>query len=69
MTTMTQSRPASIWQHLSDLNAARSERRARYLAYRSTLKQLNALSSRDLTDIGIHPADIERIAEEAAYAN
>lgn len=35
--------------------------------YRSTVKELSSLSSRDLTDIGIHPADIRDIARQGAY--
>jgi uncharacterized protein YjiS (DUF1127 family) len=67
MTYVTQSRPASIWQRLSDVMANLAERRAQDRAYRSTVAQLSALSSRDLLDMGVHPGDIEEIAYQAAY--
>lgn len=67
MTYVTHSGHAPIRQRLSDLSARWAERRAQYRTYRSTLDQLNAMSSRELTDIGIHPADIRSIAQEAAY--
>ena len=34
--------------------------------YNQTCRELNALSSRDLADLGIHPAMIPEIAREAA---
>lgn len=58
---------ASIWQHLSSLNASLVRSRAQRRFYRSTVSELSALSSRDLTDLGIHPADIHDIARQAAY--
>lgn len=53
----------SLWQRLSDLTASLAKRRA----YRSTVRELSALSSRDLADMGIHRADIHDIAQQAAY--
>lgn len=35
--------------------------------YRQTLRELSALSSRELNDLGIHRSMITRIALEAAY--
>ncbi len=35
--------------------------------YRQTLRELNALSTRDLNDLGINRTMISRIALEAAY--
>lgn len=58
---------ASVRQRLSDLNASLAQRRAERRAYRSTVRELSAMSSRDLTDIGVHPADIHDIARQAAY--
>lgn len=57
----------SIWQRLSEMAATLSERRAQHRAYTSTVNQLVALSDRDLTDMGIHRADIHDIARQAAY--
>ncbi len=38
-----------------------------YRAYRSTASELTMLSDRDLTDLGIHQADIHDLARHAAY--
>lgn len=37
--------------------------------FNQTARELNALSSRDLADLGIHRSMITRIALEAAYGN
>lgn len=39
----------------------------RYRVYRTTLRELGALSDRDLADLGIHRANIGAVAAEAAY--
>jgi uncharacterized protein YjiS (DUF1127 family) len=39
----------------------------RRAVYRQTLRELNALSARDLHDLGIHKSMIGRVAREAAY--
>lgn len=44
-----------------------AERRAKYKAYRTTLNELRALSTRDLADLGISPSNIRSIAYQAAY--
>ena len=71
MTFVTQNAPsvggASVWQRLSDMTASLAQRRSQHRAYRSTVSELTAMSHRDLTDIGIHPADIHTIARQAAY--
>lgn len=43
------------------------ENRSKAALYRQTLRELNALSGRDLADLGIHRSSIRRIAYEAAY--
>lgn len=35
--------------------------------YNQTLRELNALTQRELADLGIHRSSIGRIASEAAY--
>jgi uncharacterized protein YjiS (DUF1127 family) len=42
------------------------ERLARHRRYNRTIKELLFLSDRELSDLGIHRADIRRIAREAA---
>lgn len=43
------------------------EHRARRAIYRQTLRELNALTSRDLADLGISRNMIGQIAHEAAW--
>lgn len=43
------------------------ENRARRAVYRQTLRELNALTTRDLNDLGISRSMITRLAREAAY--
>lgn len=43
------------------------ENRARRAVYRQTVRELNALTSRDLDDLGINRAMITRLAEDAAW--
>lgn len=43
------------------------ENRARRAIYRQTLRELNALTARDLDDLGINRAMIDRLAREAAW--
>lgn len=38
----------------------------RWRRYRETLRELQGLSSRELTDLGIHRGDISRLAREAS---
>lgn len=43
------------------------ESRARRAVYRQTLRELNALTNRDLEDLGISRSMVTRLAHEAAY--
>ena len=43
-----------------------ADRHAEYRVFRTTMNELNALSNRDLADLGIHRSEIKRIAREAA---
>lgn len=43
------------------------ENRARRAVYRQTVRELNALTARDLDDLGIHRSMINRLAEDAAW--
>ncbi|SFP02518.1 DUF1127 domain-containing protein [Tranquillimonas alkanivorans] len=45
------------------------ERLERYRLYRRTLTELDALSNRELADLGIGRSGIRRVAYEAAYQN
>ena len=44
-----------------------SDSRRRYRVYRQTVRELAALSERDLADLGLHRSSISTIAMEAAY--
>lgn len=44
-----------------------AERIARYRTYRMTLNELQTLTDRELTDLGIARADVRSIAYRAAY--
>ncbi|MAL27001.1 MAG: hypothetical protein CL820_14175 [Croceicoccus sp.] len=43
------------------------ENRARRAVYRQTVRELNALTARDLDDLGINRSMITRLAHEAAW--
>ena len=43
------------------------EARARRVIYRQTVRELSALSGRELEDLGIHRSMIPQIAAEAAW--
>ena len=45
------------------------ENRARRVIYRQTVRELNALTNRDLADLGISRAMISRLAHEAAWGS
>lgn len=57
----------SFGQGLSGLRTSLSKRFAQYRTYRTTLTELAMLSDRDLTDMGLHRANIHEIAFKAAY--
>ena len=59
---------ASLFDRISAFLAGLNENRRRYGIYRQTLRELEALSDRELTDLGLHRAMIEDVALEAAYA-
>lgn len=58
----------SIAEHASALVKSVMDSLARRRIYRQTVRELNALSTRELADLGIHRSMITRIALEAAYA-
>jgi uncharacterized protein YjiS (DUF1127 family) len=43
------------------------ENRARRAIYRQTVRELDVLTNRDLADLGINRAMIDRLAHEAAW--
>ncbi len=59
----------SFTDRLSGLVRSVAEARAKRAIYVRTLRELEALSTRDLTDLGIARAMIPQLAREAAYGN
>lgn len=51
---------------MTAFTAAKAELR-RQRVYRRTLRELNALTERELADLGIHASMIQQIAREAAW--
>lgn len=54
---------------LNSFRAAVAERFANYQVFRATVAELEVLSDRELSDMGISRSMIKRIAIEAAYGN
>jgi len=63
----TQSARLGLADRFASLLADLGEARQRRKVYRQTLRELNVLSTRELTDLGIHRSMITRVALEAAY--
>ncbi|MBY4892625.1 DUF1127 domain-containing protein [Rhodobacteraceae bacterium N5(2021)] len=58
---------APIGQRLADLRTTALQAYSNWRIYRTTLSELQDLSLREMTDLGINPSMIKRIALEAAY--
>ena len=58
----------SLWERLSSLRDVLARRATQGQAYRATLAELDALSDRDLSDLGLARADIAGVALEASQA-
>lgn len=63
----TRAATAGLADRLASFVKSLREAARRRAVYRQTLRELNALSTRELADLGIHRAMITRIAMEAAY--
>lgn len=58
---------AGIFARIADAFHALRAHQARRAAYRQTVNALNALSERELADLGINPLMVEATARKAAY--
>ena len=58
---------ATFGQRLVDLHEAALASYSNWRVYRTTLNELNSLSTREMADLGINPSMVKRIALEAAY--
>ena len=65
--TDTLSAAGSIVERVGRIRAALGDRFARQTLYRRTLSELEALSDRDLADLGIARGDLQDLAREAAW--
>ena len=66
MNTITRS-GSTTFDRISAFFAGVADKGRRYGVYRQTLRELDALSDRDLNDLGLHRAMIEDVALQAAY--
>lgn len=62
-----QSARVGLADRLAAFLAGLGEARQRRKVYRQTVRELGVLSTRELTDLGIHHSMITRVALEAAY--
>lgn len=58
---------SGLIEHLSTYVNTLRENRQRQRLYRQTVRELSALTDRELADLGLHRSAIENIAHEAAY--
>lgn len=57
----------TLADRIGNFLAGLNDNRRRYGVYRQTLRELNELTDRELSDLGLHRAEIDSIALEAAY--
>lgn len=58
---------ATVLDRISGFFADLNESRRLHGVYTRTIRELDSLSNRDLSDIGLHRSEIERVAMEIAY--
>ena len=68
MAYTTDTRSAGLGQRIAALRVSLTERAAKNKIYRSTYNELQALTDRDLADLGLSRSMIKRIAIEASEA-
>jgi uncharacterized protein YjiS (DUF1127 family) len=57
----------SLLDRLAAVLSTWAEKRAKRAMYRTTLRELNHLSGRELADLGLHRSQLKSMAFEAAY--
>ena len=65
--TGTRATSPTLADRISSITKAVSSAIARRRVYARTLRELNALSTRELNDLGISASMIREVAREAAY--
>ena len=63
----TRTTSASIGDRVRELRSTLATRYAQHKVYRSTLKELESLTDRDLADLGLNRLVIQDVARKAAY--
>ena len=58
---------ASLAQRFADFRDNALQNYRDWRVFRNTLNELNSLSAREMSDLGLNPTMIRRIALEAAY--
>ncbi|MCE6960271.1 DUF1127 domain-containing protein [Cereibacter sphaeroides] len=58
-----------LGDRMAALVASVKQSLAQRRVYRQTVRELNSLTTRELSDLGIHRSMITRVAMEAAYGN
>jgi len=69
MAFVSQTRPAShtLAERFATFRANFAEAAAKRALFRKTFAELDALSNRDLADLGMHRSTIKSVAYQAAY--
>ncbi len=65
--TGNRTQTTTLLQRLNDIRTSAVEAYGNWRVYHITLNELRDLSMREMTDLGINPTMIKRIALEAAY--
>lgn len=58
---------AALIERTGTLMSSLADRFAKHQLFRTTVRELGALSDRELADLGIHRSAIKRIALDSAY--
>ncbi|MCL3882316.1 DUF1127 domain-containing protein [Marivita sp. GX14005] len=65
--TSTHAAPHGLSERFAALVTTLREKAARRRTYRVTLRELNALNTRELADLGLNRSMLTRVAYQAAY--
>ncbi|MFQ6552511.1 DUF1127 domain-containing protein [Aestuariibius insulae] len=66
---ITRGASASLFDRIADARKTYAQRWGAYRAYRTTFNELNKLTDRDLSDLGLHRSMIQGVAYDAIYGD